>query len=134
MPVDKKETEERGIPDEFLMNSRVVFISSFTEIPEDLKDNILAVQLNYTTAQAHNMMDNRLEELLPEYPELTIEDKKDIVAFLKKHKRLSDITLRDFLHVAAIWMSEDPNREAWALEQIRAIHIETLRYKDRAWK
>lgn len=113
--------EDRSIPDEFLMNSRVIYISNFTEIPEDIDEKVLAIQLNYTTSQAYNILDNRLEELLPDLVDLSLEDKKEIIVFLKEHKRLSDITLKDFIHVAVIWKSDDTNKEAWALEQIKDV-------------
>ena len=111
--------ENKAIPTEFLINSKVIFISNFTEIPEDLDENVLSVQLNYTPAQAYAMMDHRLEELFPEYPEITLDDKKEIVAFLKKNKKLSEITLKEFLHATLIWKSNDSNREKWVLEQLK---------------
>lgn len=121
MPTNKNQKQEdQAIPDEFLMNSKVIFISNFTEIPEDLDDKILSIQLNYTPAQAYTMMDNRLDEIFPEYPEITLEDKKELISFIKKHKKLASITLKEFLHAAVIWKSNDSNRERWVIEQLGA--------------
>jgi hypothetical protein len=112
------EPKSESIPDEFLMNSKVIFLSSYPELPKDLDEKILGIQLNYTPEQASAMLDNRLDEMLPEFPELSLEAKKDIITFIKRYKKRSEITFLDFLHVAVIWESDSSTKEAWALQQI----------------
>ena len=112
--------EDKAIPDEFILDSKVVFISDYPEIPEDILDeDIFSVQLNYTKSQAAILLDARLEELLPEYPDLTLAEKKEILSTIKRYKKSADITLKDFIHVAVIWKSGEPNKESWIQSQLR---------------
>lgn len=117
---DNIELKKEGISEEFLINSRVIFLSDFPEIPENFDEDVLSIQLNFTKKQAETILNDRLEEVLLEIPEITIKDKKEIILFLKKNKKFSSITLKDFLHIALIWKAGGPNREAWALEQIKS--------------
>ena len=120
---DRKETfapeDETSIPDEFYVDSKVIFISNYPDIPSMIDDDILSIQLNYTKEQALSTIKARLEELLPEYPELTIEDKMEVLSFIKKNKKGSTVTLSEFIHIAMIWRSRDTNREQWALKQLK---------------
>ena len=111
--------EDKAIPDEFILDSKVVFISNLPEIPESLDEDIFAIQLNYTKSQASVLLDARLEELLPEYPDLTLNDKKEIFATIKRYKKISEITLKDFIHAAVIWKSSEPNKDVWIQAQLR---------------
>lgn len=115
----RPEEDETIVPDEFMFESKMVFISNLTEIPEALADRVLAIQLNYDKEQALQLVDKKLQTLVPEYPELTMEDKKEILAFLRKYKKeAKHISLRTFVHVASIWVSNDPEKEKWALVQL----------------
>lgn len=109
-----------SIPDEFLFRSKVVVLSKETEIPSYLGDDILAFQINYDRAEALEMIDKNLDSIGSEYPMLTLEMKKEILAFIRHtgqsaHQKIS---LRTFLHVALIWCTRSPNRESWILAQL----------------
>jgi hypothetical protein len=111
--------DPESIPDEFRFESKIIFISNLTEIPEAIGDRTLSIQLNYDKEQALKLIEQKLDQLVPEYPDLTIEDKREIVAFMRKHKKSAErISFRTFIHIAAIWKSNDPNKEKWALLQL----------------
>lgn len=121
MTEPRPQEDESIVPDDFLFESKVVFISNLEEIPKALGDRVLAIQLNYDKDQALNLIDEKLQTLVPEYPELTIEHKREILAFLRKYKGTAKhISLRTFVHVASIWASNDPEKEKWALVQLQS--------------
>lgn len=121
-PLPSLSIEEDGsIPDEFLFESKLIFISNLDEIPSAIGDRVLSIQLNYSKEQALELINQKLEHLVPEYPDLTLDDKKEILSFIRKHKnKTARISLRTFIHIASIWKSNHPNREAWALVQLKS--------------
>ena len=119
--VERMPPEEESVPDEFQFDSKLIFISNLTDIPPTIDSRLsFAIQLNYNKEQALQMIESKLGELVPEYPDLTIDDKMEILNFMKKHKEVPErISFRTFLHLAVIWKSGDPNRDQWALLQLR---------------
>jgi hypothetical protein len=121
MAEPRPQEDESIVPDDFLFESKIIFISNLEEIPKALGDRVLAIQLNYNKEQALNLIDEKLQTLVPEYPELTIEHKREILAFLRKYKNSAKhISLRTFVHIASIWASNDPEKEKWALVQLQS--------------
>lgn len=121
MAQPRPKEDETVVPDEFMFESKVIFISNLEELPEALGDRVLAIQLNYDKDSALKVIDTKLAELVPEYPELTLDSKREILAFLQAHKKeAKHISIRTFIHIASIWMSNDPDKEKWALIQLRS--------------
>jgi len=113
--------ESESIPDEFRFESKIIFISNLTEIPESIGDRTLAIQLNYDKDQALKLIEQKLEYLVPEYPDLTIEDKRNILFFMRKHKSKAEkINFRVFIHLASIYKSDDPDKEKWMFLQLKS--------------
>jgi hypothetical protein len=116
------EEDEDTIPDEFMFESKIIFISNLEEIPDAIGDRTLAIQLNYDKEQALQLIEQKLEQLVPEYPDLTIDDKKEILKFMRKYKHHAKaLSFRTFVHLAAIYKSNDPNREKWMLLQMKGM-------------
>jgi len=108
-----------SIPEEFLFDSKVIVLSEETEIPEYLPEDVLAFQINYNKDQAIQLIDQNLQTLGTEFPELTLEDKRDILSFIRKNRHGGTISLKTFLHIALIWKTRDPGKESWMLNQFR---------------
>jgi hypothetical protein len=115
------EDDPDSVPDEFLFESKMIFISNKTDIPETIGDRCLAIQLNYTKDQALKIIETKLDSLCPEYPDLSLEDKKLILKFMKQHKaQATTISFRTFIHIAVLFMSHDPHWMQWALIQLKS--------------
>lgn len=114
------EPDDGTIPEVFLFESRLIFISNLLEIPDAVGDRCIAISLIYNKTQALDLIESKLEHLMPEYPELDLTTKKKIIAFLRKYKKMAKrITFRLFTKTATIYMSGDPDWEKWALLQLR---------------
>jgi hypothetical protein len=112
-----KEEKSKGIPDEFIVNSKIVFISNFEEIPEEIGEDVLAIQLNYDKEKSIALIETQLDQYLPEYPELTVEDKKEVIDFMRRNQSKAKMTFQTFLHICTIKKSGSPNWEKWATQQ-----------------
>jgi hypothetical protein len=118
------DTEGGEMPDEFKFESRMIFLSNLKEIPPAVGDRCLSIGLHYTKDQALSLIESKLENLCPEYPELEIETKKKIVDFMRRHqKQTKRFSFRSFIHIATIYMSGDPNWEKWALIQMSSLPV-----------
>lgn len=117
------DTEEDGeIPESFLFESKIIFLSNLTEIPGAVGDRCLSIGLHYTKNQALDLIESKLDGLCPEYPELDLETKKKIVAFMRKYQgQTKRISFRSFIHIATIYMSGSPDWEKWALIQMKSL-------------
>ena len=108
------------IPEEFLFTSKVIVLSQETELPTYIHETVLSFQINYDKDQALEFVNQNLEAIGTEYPELTLEDKTEVLAFIRKNRRSSQpVDLKTFLHVALIYKTRDPSKEVWMLSQLQ---------------
>ena len=116
------DTDDGEMPEEFLFESKMIFLSNLKEIPPAVGDRCISIGLHYTKDQALDLIETKLDSLCPEYPELSLDMKKKIVNFMRKHKGAAKrFSFRSFLHIATIYMSGDPNWEQWALIQMSSM-------------
>lgn len=112
------------MPEEFLFESKMIFLSNMLQIPPAVGDRCITIGLHYTKDQALDLIEHKLEHLCPEYPELTLAMKKKIVNFMRKHQRHAvRFSFRSFLHIAALYMSGNPDWEKWALIQMKSLPV-----------
>lgn len=118
---DDEPAEDDGkIPEEFLFESKMIFISNLKDIPQAIGDRVLAVALNYTKDQALDLVQSKMEHLCPEYPELTLKDKQEIIDFMRTNKgHAPRITFRMFIAIAVLKMSGSPQWKQWAYLQMK---------------
>jgi hypothetical protein len=118
--VPEEPEDETQVPDEFMFESKMIFISNQMDIPPAIGDRCLAIQLNYTKEEALAMIEEKLTLLCPEYPDLSLDDKKEVLKFMRQHKaQATSISYRSFIHIAVLFMSHDPHWMQWALIQLR---------------
>ncbi len=116
------DTDDGEMPEEFLFESKMIFLSNLKDIPPAVGDRCISIGLHYTKDQALDLIEHKLDSLCPEYPELTLAMKKKIVNFMRKHQgQAKRFSFRSFLHIATIYMSGDPNWEQWALIQMKSL-------------
>lgn len=121
---DVIEQDGATVPESFLFESKLIFLSNLKEIPPAVGDRCLSIGLHYTKDQALSLIESKLEHLCPEYPELDLNTKKEIVAFMRKHKsQATRFSFRSFIHIATIYMSGDPDWEKWALIQMKSLPV-----------
>ena len=114
--------DEEEMPEEFLFESKIIFLSNLKDIPTAVGDRCLSIGLHYTKDQALDLIESKLDSLCPEYPQLTLDMKKKIVNFMRKYQgQTKRFSFRSFLHIATIYMSGDPNWEQWALIQLKSL-------------
>ena len=114
------EDNPESIPEEFLFTSKLIVLSQETEIPAYIPQDILSFQLNYGRKQAVEQIDQSLEGIGTEYPELTLEDKREVLSFIRKHKSATtEVSLKTFLHIALLYKTRDPSKEVWMLSQLQ---------------
>ena len=114
--------DEEEMPEEFLFESKMIFLSNLKDIPPAVGDRCISIGLHYTKDQALDLIEHKLDSLCPEYPDLTLAMKKKIVNFMRKHQSAAKrFSFRSFLHIATIYMSGDPNWEQWALIQMSSL-------------
>ena len=119
---DDLDTDDGEMPEEFLFESKMIFLSNLKDIPPAVGDRCISIGLHYTKDQALDLIEHKLDSLCPEYPELTLPMKKKIVNFMRKHQsQAKRFSFRSFLHIATIYMSGDPNWEQWALIQMKSL-------------
>ena len=116
--------DDGEIPPEFKFESKMIFLSNMKEIPEAVGDRCLTIGLHYTKSQALDLIQSKLEFLCPEYPELTIDKKNTIIAFMRKYQgHTARISFRSFIHIATIYMSGVEDWEKWALIQMKSMPV-----------
>lgn len=121
---DGLDTDGDEMPEEFLFESKLIFLSNLKDIPPAVGDRCISIGLHYTKDQALDLIEHKLDSLCPEYPELSLAKKKKIVAFMRKYKgQTARFSFRSFLHIATIYMSGDPNWEQWALIQMKSLPV-----------
>lgn len=119
---EELDTDGGEMPDEFLFESKMIFLSNLKDIPPAVGDRCITIGLHYTKDQALDLIEHKLDSLCPEYPELSLAMKKKIVNFMRKHQsQAKRFSFRSFLHIATIYMSGDPNWEQWALIQMKSL-------------
>jgi hypothetical protein len=113
---------EESIPETFLFESKLLFISNLSRIPSAVGDRCITIQLNYTKEQALKLIESKLEALCPEYPQLTLKDKKKIIAVMRKYAfTVTRFSFRMFEKCAVLYLSGDPEWEKWCSVQLRSM-------------
>jgi hypothetical protein len=119
MMMENKEPENTHIPNEFFLESKVILLSSNETVPESLSEKTLSFQISELKEDAINSIITSLESLGSEYEELTIQDKKEVLSFIRHNKQdKNSIDYATFLQICVIWKSENPNKEDWAKSQL----------------
>jgi hypothetical protein len=79
-------TENSGpIPEKFEITSKVIFISNKTKIPPAVGDRCVSIELNLTKAEVAELIESKLEHLMPDEPFATMEIKKEVLEFMKRY-------------------------------------------------
>jgi len=104
---------DEGAPDAFQFTSRVIFISNLTQVPQPLMDRCITIGLNLTKEQILALIEDKLEAILPELP---LELKKEVLAFMRKyvHRIGKSITFRLFQQICAIFSTNHPESRKMA--------------------
>lgn len=114
--------DEDTIPEDFLFESRMIFVSNLAKVPPAVGDRCLTIQLTYTKEQALQLIESKLEGLCPQYPELKLKDKKEIIKVMKKYQKVTPrFSFRMFEKCAVLFMSGDPDWEKWCMIQLRSM-------------
>lgn len=120
---DALDTDDDGqIPETFLFESKIIFISNLDKVPQAVGDRCMTIQLNFTKDQALRLIESKLEHLCPEYPELTMKAKKEIIATMREFSKVvSRFSFRMFEKCAVLYMSKNPEWKQWARIQLRSM-------------
>ena len=117
---DEEVVQKEGIPEEFLFESKMIFISNLKTIPQAIGDRCLSIALNYTKDQALDLIQSKMEHLCPEYPELTMKDKQEVIDFMREHKHIAPrFSFRMFITIASLKMSGSSTWKQWAYLQMK---------------
>lgn len=103
------------IPDQFQFTSRVIFISNLLTCPQPILDRTISVGLFLSKEQILDLIENLLDPLLKdELPELTLETKKEALAFMRKyvHRINVPLTFRFFGKICAFFHNRESNPKA----------------------
>ncbi len=100
------------VPDKFQFNSRIIFISNLMSVPQPLFDRTYSVGLLLTKEQILDLIDSKLSELMRDQPQITLEDKKETLKFMRKylHRAGKTPTFRGFQQLIALYKSDHPDK------------------------
>jgi len=100
-----------GVPDRFQFTSRIIFISNLMKVPQPLMDRCISIGLLLTKQQILDLIDSKLEHLMTDAPEVSLEEKKKVLAFMQKyiHRIGKPLTFRLFQQLVAIYHSGHPD-------------------------
>lgn len=120
--VDSDMGDDGEIPETFLFESKLIFISNLNKVPQAVGDRSMTIQLNYTKDQALKLIESKLEHLCPQYPELNMKAKKEIIKTMREFSSVVPrFSFRMFEKCAVLYMSGDPQWKQWARIQLRSM-------------
>lgn len=116
------ESDDGEIPDTFLFESKMIFISNLEKVPQAVGDRSMTIQLTYTKEQALQLIESKLAHLCPEYPELNMKAKKEIIAAMREFAGVVPrFSFRMFEKCAVLYMSGSPEWKQWARIQLKSM-------------
>jgi len=105
-------TAEEGVPDSFQFTSRIIFISNLLQVPQPLLDRCILVGMIFTKEQVLDLIESLLDKIMAkEAPQVTLETKKEVLAFMRKyvHRITKPLTFRLFSQLCALFHSGHPD-------------------------
>ena len=109
--------EEEGVPDRFQFTSRIIFISNLMKVPQPMLDRCISIGLLLTKEQILDLIESKLEFIMAkEAPQVTLELKKEVLAFMRKyvHRIGKPLTFRLFMQLCAMFYSGHPEAKKMA--------------------
>lgn len=118
-PEDKDYEDGVAVPEEFALYSKVIVVSNEEDKPDYLEDT-LSIRLDMGKDESIKELHSKLDSILNEYPEITLEDKLNVLSIYESNKKESGkITIEQFLKMCIIHKADLPNAEKWMLAQIK---------------
>lgn len=91
------DAEDIPIPDEFVFNSKMIFISNLMEFPLAIKSRSVRIKIDMTFEQTMDLIKENLNNVYKEYPEITLEMKQEVFEYvLSLSDTLDSIDFRQF--------------------------------------
>lgn len=111
--LDTEDDPDGPVPDKFTFESRIIFISNLTAVPQPLMDRCITIGMNLTNKEITDLIENRLEGLAGDLPGITMDDKVAVLKFMRKYvgRNTKVYTFRLFAQLCALYMSDNPNKE-----------------------
>lgn len=119
-PIEKEyEDNDIAVPEEFRFYSKVIVISNMEDKPDYLDDKTLSIRLDFGKEDSVKELHTKLESLLNEYPEISLEDKLAVLNIYNANKKGNPkIGMEQFLKMCLIYKADLPNSEKWIRAQI----------------
>lgn len=111
--LDTEDDPDGPIPDKFVFESRIIFISNLTAVPQPLLDRCITIGMNLTNKEITDLIEDRLESLASDLPNVTMDDKVAVLKFMRKYvgRNTKVYTFRLFAQLCALYTSDNPNKE-----------------------
>lgn len=103
---------DEAVPDQFQFTSRVIFISNLMNVPQPLMDRCISIGLLLTKQQILDLIEDKIDFIMKkEAPNVTLDEKKEVLAFMRKyvHRIGKPLTFRLFMQLVAIQHSGHPD-------------------------
>jgi hypothetical protein len=101
--------DEGSVPSEFEFNSRVIFISNLTKVPDALADRCVSIEMNFTKEQIIEYIKTKLNDVI-KGTNATIEDAVDAWNFINKYLHVAKkVSFRLFQYVLSMKTSGNPD-------------------------
>lgn len=106
-----------AVPDQFQFTSRVIFISNLMVVPQPLLDRCISVGLLLTKNQILDLIEKNIQFIMSkESPQITLEIKMEVLAFMRKYvSRIGKpLTFRLFQQLCSLFYSGHPDAKKMA--------------------